>query len=339
MNSSDKEYEDLTVIKGIGPARQRWLREAINVRTIPELAAISADGLETQLKAAGQVASRNEIEKWLTQARELAGVTEPASPQDIAPYEEELGGVANDLADVNESLPQDLYPENSETGRKDRPSAGKDGWKPFASFVVEFQVRRLVGQAQEQQTTVHYMEADKSKTWPGLEAGQLCQWMLAQVTEKRNPVSKLVEPSVEVKPVLSPTVTVAVNRIQAFQPPKAKTPIGSSQAQQPFPGIINGDEPFGLEVSFGLVGMAAADLVKKYPSYQAQFYARSMSTGVRLHLGDTQPNTLTEVKLNYTAMLPEATLPSGMYRLETLVMLQGAPIGPGYLEIPMLQVV
>jgi predicted RecB family nuclease len=163
MNSSDSEYDDLTVIRGIGSVRQRWLREALGVRTIPELAALSVDELETRLKAAGQVAPRHEIERWLTQARELAGAAEPASPQVIAATEEELGGAASDLANVDEALPRGLDLENSETGKKDRSPADEDGWKPFASFVVEFQVRQLAGQAQERQTKVHYMEADKSR--------------------------------------------------------------------------------------------------------------------------------------------------------------------------------
>lgn len=339
MNSSDREYEDLTAIKGIGPARQQWLREALDVHTIPQLAALSADEIESRLKAAGQLASRKEIEGWLDQAQEMAVAAEPASPQDIATIAEEPGGSVNDLANVDEPLPRDLEPENSETGKKERTLGEEDGWKPFASFVVEFQVRQQAGQAQERQTKVHYMEADKSETWPGLEAEQLCQWMLAQVTGKRKPEPKRDELPAEIKPALTPPVTVAVSRIGVFQPPQAQTPVGFAQAQQLFPGAIKGDEPFGLEVSFGLAGPTAADLIKKHPSYLAKFYVRSISTGAKLHLGDTQSDTLSEGKLNYTAVLPTATLTPGVYRLEALITFRDAPIGPGYLEVPMLQVV
>jgi hypothetical protein len=340
MNSNDREYDGLTVIKGIGPVRQQWLQETLDVRTVPELAALSADELETRLKAAGQVVSRHEIERWLTQARELARLAEPASPQVIAAAEEDHGGAVNDLANnVGKALARSLDPENSETGKKDLSSAGEDGWKPFASFVVEFQVRQLAGEAQERQTKAHYMEADKSETWPGLEGEQLCRWMLVQVTEKRRPDPKSEEPSVEVKPLITSAATVTVSQIRAFQPPQAETPVASGQAQQPVPGIIKGDEPFGLEVSFGLVGTAAVDLVKMHANYQAQFYVRSMSTGTKLHLGVTQPQPLVESKLAYTTALSQATLPPDVYRLQALVTFQDAPIGPGFLEIPMLRVV
>jgi hypothetical protein len=139
--------------------------------------------------------------------------------------------------------------------------------------------------------------------------------------------------------MLTSTATVTVSRIRAFQPHQTKTPVAFAQSQQPVPGIIKGDEPFGLEVAFDLVGTTAVDLVKRHGSYQAQFYARNRSTGARLHLGDTQPESLVESKLAYTAVLPQATLPSGVYRLQALVMFQDLPLGPGFLEVPMLQVV
>ncbi|MCK4471724.1 MAG: hypothetical protein KAW49_08045, partial [Anaerolineae bacterium] len=75
MNSSYREDEDLTVIKGIGPARQQWLRESFNVRTYGDLAVLSADEIESRLKAEGRIASRSEIEQWIARAQELAAGT------------------------------------------------------------------------------------------------------------------------------------------------------------------------------------------------------------------------------------------------------------------------
>ena len=68
MNLSDNSLDDLTMIKGIGPARQRWLKESLDVRTFGDLAALSADEIESRLKADRQIASRETIEAWIAQA-------------------------------------------------------------------------------------------------------------------------------------------------------------------------------------------------------------------------------------------------------------------------------
>ena len=59
---------DLTVIKGIGPVRQRWFNDSLNVYTYRELAALPAEEIESKLKAEGSITSRNDIEQWIAQA-------------------------------------------------------------------------------------------------------------------------------------------------------------------------------------------------------------------------------------------------------------------------------
>lgn len=287
---SAREGNDLTVIRGIGLARQRWLSESFNVRTFRDLAALSAEEIESRLKAEGQIASRSEIEQWIARAQELAA------------------------------------------------AAGEGDWKPFASFVVEFQAREVEGRAEERRTAIHYMEADKSETWPGIESDQLCQWMLDQVGEKvqREPEEG---PPVEARPATVPSVTVEITQIQAFQPPQNETPSAIGQAGRPFQGFVRSSEPFALKASFVLTGLAAPDTTKRQITYSAQFHAYNLSTGERTHMGDTSPDTLAEGESSYKAVLPEATLQPGVYRLWVLATLQGAPPTVGYLEVPMLQVV
>lgn len=217
-------------------------------------------------------------------------------------------------------------------------SAAKGEWKPFASFVVEFQARRVKGQTAEQRTTVHYMEADKSETWSGVEAGHSLQWMLDQLGERLQQAPSKESPSTA-RLIEGPPMTVRITDIQAFQPPQIDKPIGVGHAGRPFPGFLKSREPFALEVSFGLAGLPAADVTQGQLVYSAQFHALRLGTRAPIHLGNTEPNTVLEGKLNYNAMLSEATLPPGLYRLRTLVTLRGAPAVPGYLEVPMLQVV
>jgi hypothetical protein len=314
MDLNDRADDDLTTIKGIGPARQQWLRESLGVRTFQDLTALSADEIESQLKAEGQVASRREIDGWLAQARELAA-TAQSSSQRVAELAGTVGGAAN-------SPPEE------------------GGWRPFASFVVEFQASQVEGRTAEQRTTVHYMEVDRSKTWPGIEGKQLCQWILGQLGEEAQREPEPEEaPPVEARRAAASSLTVEINQIQAFQPPQAEMPIGIGRAGHPFSGFVRSDEPFTLEVSFALAGPDAAEVTKEQVTYRAQFYARNRPTGERTHLGDTKAAALVAGKVSsYTATLPKASLEPGAYRLWALVTLQSRPPCIGHLEMPLLQV-
>ena len=92
-------------------------------------------------------------------------------------------------------------------------------------------------------------------------------------------------------------------------------------------------------MSFKLTGSTAAQTAQEQATYIAQFYAYNLATGATVDLGDTGTHTLTEGRLSYTAVLPEATLPLGMYRLRILATIRGALAFPGYLEVPMVRVV
>jgi predicted flap endonuclease-1-like 5' DNA nuclease len=375
MNSSDREDDDLTVIKGIGPARQQWLRGSLGVRTYRDLAALSTDEIESYLKAEGQIVSRSDIEQWIARAQELAAAADLSS------------------------------------GRVDSPTSEGE-WQPFASFVVEFQAREVKRRAEEQRTTIHHMEADKGEAWPGIEGERLCQWMLEQVSEKvpREPEEapnvipikdehgKIVgsmsigEPKVTLsgpfeispeeykaileapevvktslvvmvpeskteeeaaptreaalpeasivieEPAAAPSVTVEIAQVRAFQPPDAETPTAVGEASQPFSGFVRSGEPFALEVFFELAGAGADDVVKRQTTYNAQFHVRNLTTRARKHLGGTKPAALVAGK-PLTAMLPQVSLQPGLYRLRVLVTLQDAPPIAGYFEVPLLQVV
>lgn len=69
---NNDSYDDLTVISGIGEARQTWIREAFAVRTYADLAALSVDEIAARLKQDHKVVSAEAIEAWIAQANQLA---------------------------------------------------------------------------------------------------------------------------------------------------------------------------------------------------------------------------------------------------------------------------
>jgi hypothetical protein len=78
-SSNSGDYDNLTRIDGIGAARQQWFRSVFNVRTFRDLAALSAEEIETRLKAEKKPISKSAIQEWLAQAAELAGNNQKVS--------------------------------------------------------------------------------------------------------------------------------------------------------------------------------------------------------------------------------------------------------------------
>jgi hypothetical protein len=336
-------YDDLRKVKGIGQAREQWLRDTFNVRTFHDLAALSPDEVELRLKAEGQIVSRHTIEKWISEARRLDSEAErPALP----------------------------------TGEKKKPTA-REGWKPFASFVVEFQERETET-GTSRQTVVHHMEADKSKTWHGIEYRDISDWIAEQLgKEAAEPAAspavaqgfpgpemmfseRLQEVLVKAerllpgqvrpagdKPYERPRMTeqsivarepmtgfpatsglqVRVAQLEAVQFATTRTPLS----------YITGGEPFALEAVLELSGLDAVDLKTQPKALGAEFFVSNLATGSVANLGSIPPVTLHRNVTSYKIRLPEVSLAPGLYRLQVVAQFEGAPV-TGYLDMPLLQV-
>src|SRR5689334_268149 len=140
VKTTDAKSNNLSLIKGIGPARRQWLRETFGIETVTDLAVSSAEEIYTRLKEE-QIVSLSKVESWIVQAKEIID-----------------SGMHSSTLKVHEN-----------------------GWKPFASFVVEFQESVTSG---EQQTKAHHVEADKTMKWVGIEYTALCDWFIEQLKDK-----------------------------------------------------------------------------------------------------------------------------------------------------------
>lgn len=86
MNMKIKKYDDLTVINGIGPARQDWLRNKLGVLKYQNLAGLSPEELLVHLKKDNLIASRNEVNRWISKAQELADANKTSVQGEWAPF-------------------------------------------------------------------------------------------------------------------------------------------------------------------------------------------------------------------------------------------------------------
>lgn len=291
-----KEMDDLTVLKGIKKTRQAWLREQLNVVTYADLAALSADDIEAKLKADHRFVARELIELWLETAASLTA----QATQNPAP-----------------ALPE-----------KDRWQE----WQPFASFVVEFQERRLTGQPKEQRTKVHYMESDVERAWDGLAHAALAGWIQQQVGEAPPPPAP--EPEAERPSPPTKPIDLTLARLVAWQPPQAAQPQLVYEPERPLTGFLQADVPFSLRADLVLAQRQQEATVAMLT---AELHARNLSTG-RNTLLPLQMGGVEEGGQEGTAVLNQATLPTGFYRFG-LLFRQANLRGIQFLELPRLQVV
>lgn len=307
MDPGTIERDDLTAIKGIGSARQQWLNKAFHVYTFEGLAALSVDEIEVRLKAEGRIASHSEIQAWIDQARQLSATRQPLQSEMMT---EAIDSAANSSME------------------------GGD-WKPFASFVVEFQVRTTETQSREYRTTAHHMEADSGAFWLDLRCEELCKWLRESIDKIEQPE---IEASATFEAVDASPIEVAITQIRAFQPPYAARPL-EDETDKSFPRIIKPDEPLMLEVDFNIAGMTESGIsLSEKLLYSGQLQARNLTNGRKIQ-ANLEPGKVEPGREHYTLRLPELSLQPGVYKIGILVKLDGVAPAINYLELPLVQVV
>lgn len=320
MDTQETLLDDLTRIKGIGLTRQEWLRNVFQVRTYQDLACLSLEQLETQLKAEKQIASRREITAWLDRAQELAATV---------PNRQCVAAVSSDHPEPAQPLVHDISATD---------------WQVYARFVVEFQTYAdKVRSAREQlyRTVANQLDlaTDRSldsQSWSGLQSEPLSTWLQEQVHKQSQPAAP-VEPQLAVKAALAAYVQIKQARL--FQPPSVQTPrllypiLPGSQA------VITGSDSFALDIVFELRGAMADDLLAAQSLYRAQFYLINLATNAAVHLDQPCVASLTAAQLSYVVRLHCTALLPGLYRLHVLLSLESRPPVIDYVEVPLLQVI
>ncbi|MCA9943807.1 MAG: hypothetical protein KC449_10015 [Anaerolineales bacterium] len=293
--------DDLTAVKGIGPARQRWLAELFDVFTFEALGQLPITATEEAARQAGKILPKGELASWVAQAKALAAAK--SSEANVAAEEKMV---------VETAVPQP-----------------NPFWKPIASFVVEFQERDEAGRPQRR-TKVHYMEADMEMNWPGIAREELGLWIEQHVQLSES----APEPVAAARPVVEEKLSVQPAQVRLRQQPNFLATLDMDHPARPFLGHVHHQEPITLEVDFNL---EASD--KDHPglppeAYSAHCEMQNLTAGqktVYLEMkGDLSANRLT-YKTRLTDVEP------GMYRLGVLVRAE-RPLSTTYFDLPMLNI-
>lgn len=312
MSLCEKTLDDLTMIKGIKEKRQEWLRTTFNVYTFQDLASLNVAQIEERRKIDRLNVSQEVIKNWIDQASELAnGVGKTSRPAKKQPAE----------------LPSNTMPR-------------ENGWKPIASFVVEYQIRMASEQLTERRTVAHYMEEDHTHTWPGIEGKQLCEWIINQIPQT---LSRNLEPLNkqhlgELQDVKSTAIRITHLRIR--QPANPTSPITSIEPGTHSQASVLHGQPFHVEIDFELVGSKAEEVADGKVRWKAETRTFSLTSHTDLQLCESGPHFFEEGRLKYTLSMPEVSLQQGFRRMWTLITPeQSSSVLPDFLDIPNFQVV
>lgn len=322
----DNQQSNLTIIRGIGTARQQLLA-TIGINTIADLAAASVEEIESSLQAAEQVINRSEISNWILQAQELLS----SSSQEVT--------ASDNSEQSNDSDPSNLIDESNvieeNNANEESNATGGDNteeWNSLASFLVEFQNKTTAEQT-EQRTVVSQQNSDRMTILSGIETEQVSQWLQQQLNEIISPESA----TEALEAATSTPLRIEFEQLGLLQPPQTKIPLVSNL--EIFPGSLNSHKPFVLEVYWKISGTISPEVTPYPPRYRIQAYARDRTIGRVTIIGETLPTPLVENQFSYNSVLPETSLPKGIYRLQILITLQGKLAPPAFLEVELLQVV
>jgi hypothetical protein len=315
MKTTEKNLDDLTVISGIGPVRQQLMRDLLDIFTFEDLAKRPADQIVLHFKEKGQIVSRETVVSWQEKAKEMSEFSKQS---------------AQPATDINE--------ENDIPQKK---LVREDGWKPFASFVIEFQSRDKDNRGVERRTMVHYMEEDIGTLWQGVESRKLCSWILEQMDLPEDLTQgdqDTLSKQEQVHKSVKKPARILVNDIRLFQPPNANKPSGFLEDRKAFTGSVKGNLPFNLEVSFEISGEHADEVIKRGVAGFVQSYAYEEGGSGPIHLADGTIPNLKKGKYTYNLTLPETKLKSGTYRFWVMVGLDNGHTVPNYVEVPTLTI-
>ncbi|MEB3210289.1 MAG: hypothetical protein VKL39_03000 [Leptolyngbyaceae bacterium] len=291
------ESESLESIEGLDTVIIQRLRERLNIETVQDLAQASVEEVEEALSDSDLAVSSETALAWITQARQIVETSEAAA------------------------------------------------WQTPISFLLEFQSRDVDGQTIEQ-TYIAVQESREEATFSGLGGEDVQDWMIERYysisstasdseDSGEEPPTDLDKRATAIDEQLAPeesfsetnlSLTLNVIRVSIFQPPGARIPMVVSKGIRSLPRPLVAKDAFDLEIFFELPELAQATLPGKV-NYRLEGFAKTIdSAGPILSLGESQPSALKDFEPYYETLLPDISLPSGVYRVQLLISFSGAPI-------------
>ncbi|MBE2222976.1 MAG: hypothetical protein IAF02_15635 [Anaerolineae bacterium] len=308
MSAFIEEYDDLSVITGIGDSIQQRLRTSLHVHSYADLAALPIDTIASELKSDKSIPAplktRKKIEQWVVEADNLAKT------------------------------------------QASHDSKAAD-WEPIDSFVLEFQ-RQVRAQGEfDFRVVVQHVEHDANGHWDfriDEERENLFKWMETEANLDQIMMASVIRDDKQPEPKqtidaqsidFSWKNDVKPTQISFSQGGKTVTTAMIGKEERPFLAHIPHEQPLDVEVTFVLPFTPTTG--DSSLRYSAQCQIHNLSQGIKpsyMQMGTTE-NFGDEPSIS--AKLSGVSLEPGIYELGVLVRGE-RPLGANYFKFPKLNV-
>ena len=314
--------DDLTRIKDIGLARQKWLNEH-GIHTYAELAGADPNWICEQLKNEGKPVpvSPELVRCWMEEANTMIAVPLLSEPStNVIPIQ-----------------PQHPLPLT------------EDGWDEFASFYVSYQHKRQVEHPTLRTQVVYrtyadHIEANDNQQWEGIEGENLCRWIMSHVDTivSDNHLSAVPLAASSGESLSAPhSIKPGEIRIVGIRVHDPVGGLASAAVGELFKGAVHSQQllTFNLSLEYQASDSKGAKAVEVWDCWLS-LYIYEMP-GDKLVLKSQEiSRQLSESEQAYsfgTIVIPE--LPAGLYRIRAVAILTGQASVFSVIDIPLLQIV
>lgn len=348
-SNSSAHATALTALKGIGPAKQQRLRQALDIHTIEELLNYRAEEIEARLAATGAAISQHEIRQWLSQAQSLT--PSPGTPKSEAAMPEAVNS--------NSETPEFSHDSESLLDNGGLTANGASVISANGTFAI-----RLNASDSEATPRLHveHVETGQTNIVSQENAADLYAWVAAQIS---SPSEQPQTPSPAFKSVIAQGGSAADSAVEGDAVVEdtavlEKTPAGSNiphidimdlgmvvldsngltvqSTGNQLPQYLPKDCPFSMTVRFRIIRHGEApqliDLVAV-----AQFFVRNRVTGAQMTLGAAQAKVAEFGSEQHLQSPPTRLSEAGLYQLQAMVTLQNVRAAASYREMQLVQVI
>lgn len=308
--------DNLTHIKDIGLAREKWLNDH-GIATYAQLAEADPNWICDQLKTDGKPSVPLEVvQGWIEEANTL--IADPAQSESAT----------------------NVIPIQSQN----RIPITEDGWDEFASFYISYQHKHQTNHPPLRTQVVYrtyadHIEANENQQWDGIEGNDLCNWIMSHVNTIIN------DEHLEATPSEAAVSTAQSNkpseiRIVSIRAYDSIGGLANASAGELFKGAVHRQQP--LTFDFNLEYVASdSENTKEGGVYDCQ-----LSLYIYEMPGDKPALPLQKIlrrlpesgQTSFTATITTSQLPAGLYRIRAVATLTNQTPVLSIIDIPLLQV-
>lgn len=308
--------DNLTHIKDIGLAREKWLNDH-GIVTYTQLTEADPNWICEQLKNDGKPSVPLEVvQGWIEEAGTMATKT---SPSDV---------------------PTNVIPIQSQN----RIPITEDGWDEFASFYISYQHKHQANHPPLRTQVVYrtyadHIEANENQQWDGIEGNDLCNWIMSHVNTIMN------DEHMEAAPSEAAVSTAHDNkpseiRIVSIRVHDSVGGLANASAGELFKGAVYRQQPLTFDFNLEYL-VSDSENTKEGDVYDCQ-----LSLYIYEMPGDKQALPLQKIlqrlpesgQTHFLATLTTSQLPTGLYRIRAVATLTNQTPVLSIIDIPLLQV-